>query len=82
MIDPFSDEADPLRLDGSPPPSIEDRVAPPTGTKLGRRCIVTGLVVIPMAVTASACSHSAGLGTLRPAPPHRCAHRFCRHYRR
>jgi hypothetical protein len=65
VIDPFSPEADPGRE------ANENRV--------GRRAVVTALVVLPAAV--SACTHP------RPACPtvageaERCAHRFCRHHR-
>ncbi len=96
MIDPFSDEADPVRLDGSRPPALErtveaggaagenHNVCEVSGVsydfRLGRRTVVLALAALPMALGLSGCAHPMPACPTRPADPHHCRHRFCRHY--
>ncbi len=91
MIDPFSDEADPLRLDGSRPPKdvagwskVEDEAGKDHKAMLfalGRRPVVLALALLPVALSASGCAHPKPACPTRPADPHHCQHRFCRYYR-
>lgn len=72
MIDPFSPEADPGR---------EDEEA----GRVGRRSVMTALVVLPAAVGAvsslGGCTHPRPACPTVFAEPERCAHRFCRYHR-
>ena len=84
-MDPFSDEADPVRLDGSRPPVIERNVVREVcevsyDFRFGRRAAVLALATLPVALGVSGCAHPAPACRTRPADPHHCRHRFCRHY--
>lgn len=92
MTDPFSDEADPLRLDGSRPPKVVDDTSanphgepeasqPPARLAFGRRPLVLALALLPVALSGSGCAHAKPACPTRPADPHHCQHRFCRYYR-
>ena len=94
MIDPFSDEADPVRLDGSRPPKPDREDAPmlcsraessastaPSGPlELGRRQVVLALAILPAAAAVSGCVRVAPACPTQSNDPYRCRHRFCRHY--
>lgn len=81
MIDPFSDEADPKRLDGSDPPALDDTVRPLHELSVSRRAAMLTLTVVPAALSVSSCVSTRLACPAQPDEPHRCTHRFCRHYR-
>lgn len=73
MIDPFSDEADPPRLDGTLPPETDGSTKP----GLGRRAFVTVLATVPLVL--GGCVHTAPACPTAPASARHCRHRFCRY---
>jgi hypothetical protein len=73
MIDPFSDEADPPRLDGTPAPDLAIG-------QLARRSFVAGLSLLPLALAAPGCVRPSSACAAHAAAPHCCTHQFCRYY--
>jgi hypothetical protein len=81
VIDPFSDAADPLRLDGSHPPELErePQESPRPKLEIGRRNVVLALALLPTALAVSGCAHLTPACPTQPADSHHCRHRFCRY---
>jgi len=78
MIDPFSDDADPKRLDGTlPPAATEDGWAK---RAVGRRVVLRTLAAVPAIVGASACLRMVPACPTLPASAQHCRHRFCRYH--
>lgn len=87
MIDPFSDEADPARLDGSRPPAVPGEplgecVVPAERLVMGRRPVLLGMALLPAALSLSACVQPRPACPTKLTDPHHCQHRFCRYHRR
>jgi hypothetical protein len=82
MIDPFSDEADPLRLDGTRAPEPEAVRQEHATLQPSRRKVVLALLAVPAAVAAAGCMHPALACRTTPGDRERCQHRFCRHHGR
>ena len=83
MIDPFSDEAEPLRLDGSRAPSPEHSAAAPLAhLQMGRRPVLVALAVLSSTTLVSGCARPpVPACPSRSGDAHHCQHRFCRYYR-
>jgi hypothetical protein len=85
MIDPFSDEADPQRLDGSLPPRLHEPMCPDVPVArlaMGRRPLLLGIALLPAALSLSACVQKRPACPTKVTDPHHCQHRFCRYHRR
>lgn len=68
MTDPFRDENDPARLDGSAPPALNRAV--------GRRVVLATLLSAPLA----GCVRTAPACPTLPTSARHCQHRFCRYH--
>jgi len=81
VIDPFSDEADPVRLDGSRAPVVpEHSAAQVLEKRVARRSLMLALAVLPAVCSVSGCLQLAPACSTRAADPLRCTQRFCRYY--